>query len=203
MESENFKTSEELGEIFSALAKAQGVMRNPKKNEKNSFFNSKYSDLSEVIKVISGPLSENDLTISQYITGDKLTTLLGHKSGQFISCTKNILLEKKTAHGEGSGITYSRRYQYLSILGLAPEDDDGNQASGLNKNLDDPFRKLVTTNSLKHLEFTWKKYSVSWKSDKDFQFLLMLKDLMKKHHSENFDINDFKTDKLKGEGYAK
>jgi hypothetical protein len=30
----------------------------------------------------------------------------------------------------GSAITYARRYSYLGILGIAPEDDDGNVASG-------------------------------------------------------------------------
>jgi hypothetical protein len=35
-----------------------------------------------------------------------------------------------SAQSAGSAITYARRYSYMAILGFAPEDDDGNAASG-------------------------------------------------------------------------
>ena len=39
-------------------------------------------------------------------------------------------LPKSDPQGQGSAVTYARRYSYMSVLGLvADEDDDGNKAS--------------------------------------------------------------------------
>ena len=40
--------------------------------------------------------------------------------------------EEATAQGQGSGITYARRYGLAAICCLGADDDDGNEASGLN-----------------------------------------------------------------------
>jgi hypothetical protein len=37
-------------------------------------------------------------------------------------------LAKPDAHGVGSAITYARRYALAAMVGIAPEDDDGNKA---------------------------------------------------------------------------
>ena len=40
-------------------------------------------------------------------------------------------LEKQNAQGVASILTYARRYEYFTLLGLVSEDDDGNAASGV------------------------------------------------------------------------
>jgi hypothetical protein len=54
--------------------------------------------------------------------------MLIHKSGEFLSETLRMPVNKWDAQGIGSGITYARRYGLMSILSIASEDDDGNAA---------------------------------------------------------------------------
>ena len=44
--------------------------------------------------------------------------------------TLTVPCDKSTAQAVGSAITYARRYALAAICGVAPEDDDGNAASG-------------------------------------------------------------------------
>jgi hypothetical protein len=61
---------------------------------------------------------------------DALTTILGHTSGQFIGCTQKIIVkEANDPQKYKSAVTYMRRTQWESILGVGTEDDDGNEAS--------------------------------------------------------------------------
>jgi len=61
---------------------------------------------------------------------DTLTTTLIHKSGQWIQSEMPLHLPKQDPQGQGSAVTYARRYAYMAILGLvADDDDDGNAAS--------------------------------------------------------------------------
>jgi len=58
-----------------------------------------------------------------------ITTLLVHKSGQWISSDLKVTAREDTPQAVGSAITYGRRYALQSIIGVAPEEDDGNSAS--------------------------------------------------------------------------
>ncbi len=59
-----------------------------------------------------------------------LTTIVMHTSGQFQKATTPLLIEKETAQGYGSALTYTRRYGYAAALQIViDEDDDGNKAS--------------------------------------------------------------------------
>jgi len=130
------KTSQDIKEIAVALNKMQWQIKNPVKNSSNPFFKSKYADLSEVWEAIREPLTSNGLSIIQApesINGEvKLVTLLLHTSGQYIETELTLKPVKADPQGMGSAITYGRRYALQSIIGLAPEDDDGNSASGHN-----------------------------------------------------------------------
>ena len=62
---------------------------------------------------------------------DYLTTILAHsKSGQWVSSTYRLLLKDQTAQGQGSAITYGRRYSLQALLSMVTgeEDDDGENA---------------------------------------------------------------------------
>lgn len=60
-----------------------------------------------------------------------LTSAIVHSSGErIVEDTMLLMLDKQTAQGQGSGITYARRYALCAMLGLvADEDDDGQTAT--------------------------------------------------------------------------
>lgn len=127
------RQSEELNELFAALATAQGEIEGAKKDSQNPHFKSKYADLASVVAVIREPMAKNGLA---YVQTPKLSdravsveTMICHKSGQFIAETLEMPLAQTTAHGVGSAITYARRYALMAMVGVAPEDDDGNAAT--------------------------------------------------------------------------
>jgi len=130
--------SETIGKLAEALAKAQAVMEGAAKTSANPFFKSKYADLASVWDACRKPLSDNGLSVTQ--TCDVLenipdmvviVTTLMHSSGEWISGKLAAKPTKADPQGVGSTITYLRRYSLQSIVGIAPDDDDGNAASGL------------------------------------------------------------------------
>lgn len=128
--------SDHINELFTALSKAQGELKNADKNSINPHYRSKYADLSEFIDVSREPLSKYNLAVTQTMGKDEqgilsLITTLGHSSGQWIkSVFPLICKDDKNIQSWGSSITYIRRYCFGAILGIAPDepDDDGNKA---------------------------------------------------------------------------
>lgn len=125
--------SETVGELFTALSKAQSMMTGAKKDSDNPFFKSKYADLHTVLEAVKDPLTKNDLCVIQTIDvatdgAQFVLTTLGHKSGEYIGGTCPIINTKGDAQGMGSAITYARRYSLAAIVGIAQMDDDGNEA---------------------------------------------------------------------------
>jgi hypothetical protein len=80
------------------------------------------------------PLSENGLAVIQ-LPGKRdgqlfVDSILTHPSGEWISSRLCITPVKDDPQAIGSAITYARRYGLQAIVGIAPDDDDGNAASG-------------------------------------------------------------------------
>lgn len=126
--------SESIAELAAALVKAQGQFSAIPKASENPFYKSKYADLADVVQAAAPVLNANGLAVAQFITEvdgqSALTTYLLHESGQFIADTMVLLIGKSDSQGQGSAVTYARRYSYMAALGLvADEDDDGNSAS--------------------------------------------------------------------------
>lgn len=126
--------SESLNELATALSKAQGEMSVAKKDTTNTFFKSKYADLSSVWEAARIPLSKNGLSVVQTTNPTdgksvELVTTLMHSSGQWIEGTTVMIPTKQDPQGMGSCITYMRRYALSAILGISQDDDDGNAAA--------------------------------------------------------------------------
>jgi len=129
--------SESIGELAKALAVAQGQISGAKKDSENPFFKSKYADLASVWDACRRPLSENGLSVVQMprseITENAtiifVDTLLAHSSGEWVLESLSAVPVKDDPQGIGSCITYLRRYALGAVVGVAPEDDDGNAAS--------------------------------------------------------------------------
>ena len=128
------KKSESIKQIAAALAVFHIKMDVIKKDAKNPFFKSTYASLSNILDAIKIPLAESDLSFSQHPMGENgLSTILMHKSGEWIGSHFTMKPVKNDPQGIGSCITYMRRYALAAILGLnIDEDDDGNSASGNN-----------------------------------------------------------------------
>lgn len=126
--------SNEINELAKALNLFQAEVVTVSKTAENPFFKSKYAPLDAIMLAAQPVLTKHGLAVSQLIDNidgqSALTTTLMHTSGQSISSTMPLLLAKQDAQGQGSAITYARRYSYAAILGVViDEDDDGNRGS--------------------------------------------------------------------------
>lgn len=123
--------SESIKEMAVSLSKFQSKVEAVKKDASNPFFKSKYAPLESIIETIRKPLQDVGLSFSQFPSGEnELVTILMHTSGEFLQSSVKMTPKDNTPQGQGSAITYMRRYALSAILGLATEeDDDGNAAS--------------------------------------------------------------------------
>lgn len=127
--------SETIASLAGALSKAQAKIEGAKKDRANpAFKGTKYADLASVWDACREALTGEGLSIAQMpgtcANGQmEMTTMLMHSSGEWIRETLTIPLQKVDAQGYGSATTYARRYSLAAMVGVAPDDDDGNAAS--------------------------------------------------------------------------
>ena len=128
------KQSESITDLATALCLAQAEMGGAIKDSNNTFFKSSYADLTSVIKVIKEPFSKYGLSFVQLpVTsaggnGVGVSTMLMHKSGQWLQSEYLLPMDKVTPQGAGSAITYARRYALQSLVGIPSVDDDSEMA---------------------------------------------------------------------------
>jgi hypothetical protein len=137
------KQSESITDLATALCLAQAEMGGAIKDSTNPFFNSSYADLTSVIKVIKEPFAKWGLSFVQLpVTsaggnGVGVSTMLMHKSGQWLQGEYLLPMDKVTPQGAGSAITYARRYALQSLVGIPSVDDDSELAMfGFDRNED-------------------------------------------------------------------
>ena len=127
------KTSENICDIATALSGCQSEMGSAEMGADNVFFNSKYANISDVLKAIKQPLANHGLSFVQTPVHHEneagVVTRLMHTSGQWIESTLWLPVGKPDAQGVGAAITYARRYALQSILGVPAADDDANSVS--------------------------------------------------------------------------
>jgi hypothetical protein len=127
------KTSDQINDLVTALALAQAefqtIGRTKKaevKSDKGGFAY-KYADLAAAIEATRPALTKNGLAVMQPTRQDGgsvvVTTLLAHKSGQWVS-EEMAWPAGNDTRARGSAVTYARRHGYLSIVGAAAQDDD-------------------------------------------------------------------------------
>ncbi|MFQ5786729.1 MAG: ERF family protein [Thermodesulfobacteriota bacterium] len=141
--------SESIAELTKALCKVQGEVESTKKNAKNPFFKSDYSDLTQVWQTAKKPLQDNGFSIAQFGDTDDqgnnyLVTMLMHESGEYLVGRFKLVMQKQDMQALGSGITYARRYSLMSMIGLCPADDDAESTMerASNKSTNDLYTKL-------------------------------------------------------------
>jgi len=123
-----------MKEISAALVKAQKEFGPALKSSTNPAFRSRYADLSACVEAVIDALNNNDIYMMQPThecdNGVIVETVFIHSSGEQISSGRlHVPATKHDAQGYGSALTYARRYSLMTACGIAPEDDDGNNAS--------------------------------------------------------------------------
>lgn len=124
--------SESVKELFGALSKFRAQVKQPAKTAKNPYFNSKYVTLEGVMQAVDAALPGTGLAYSQLAengdNGVSVSTLITHSSGEWMIVGPLTLNPTKhDPQGQGSAITYAKRYQLASAFGISSEiDDDGN-----------------------------------------------------------------------------
>jgi hypothetical protein len=120
--------------LAKALVAAQKATDAVKKASTNSHFNNKYADLAVVVEAVVPALNDSGVAAIQSPAFDgelvSVTTMLLHESGSSLASTLSLRPSKLDPQGVGTAITDARRYALLAMTGAAPEDDDGNAASG-------------------------------------------------------------------------
>lgn len=132
--------SEEIGEIAASLARAQALLgkliaskKVLNKDKKTTRY--LYADLADALEACRTTLNSEGIAVIQFPAtpernGIEVTTMLAHTSGQWLHSAPLFMPVSGGAQDVGSAITYGRRYQLLAMVGLAPEDDDGQKAQG-------------------------------------------------------------------------
>jgi hypothetical protein len=134
------RSSETIGAIATALAKAQIELNNPEKSltatiqspfprEANRTF--RYASLSSGLDLIRKSLGRHEIATVQTTSIDdaagliRLTTVLAHTSGEWISSDWPVCPVSETAAPQrmGAALTYARRYALFTLVGIAGEDD--------------------------------------------------------------------------------
>src|ERR1700761_7896955 len=135
------RSSETIGTIAAALAKAQAVLTNPEKSlvatirtdarggaEDRAF---RYAPLSSGLDIVRKTLSQQEIATVQTTAVDQtagiitLTTVLAHASGEWIASDWPVCAVSDTATPRrmGAALTYARRYALFTLVGIAGEDD--------------------------------------------------------------------------------
>jgi ERF superfamily len=134
------RSSETIGTIAAALAKAQAQLVNPEKSlvgtirseQRNGTERSfRYAPLSSGLDIVRKTLSQHEIATVQTTAIDensgivRLSTVLAHASGEWIASDWPICDISETAapHRMGAALTYARRYALFTLVGIAGEDD--------------------------------------------------------------------------------
>jgi len=142
-------SSENIGKLAEALAKAQSTMQEAKQDAKNPFFKSNYADLTSVWRACRRSLTENGLSISHStMLSDGeiiLVTTLLHSSGEWQRGYYPLMLAKRDAQSMGSAITYAKRYALAAMVGVCAEgeDDDAEATMDRKASISDDQLKLL------------------------------------------------------------
>jgi hypothetical protein len=119
---------ESMANVCKALAAAQGKLRKAVKDSTNPHFRSRYADLESVIEAMREPFASEGLAVVQSVDEGNLVTTIFHASGESITSSVPLYIQKQDMQGVGSAITYARRYGLAAACGISQTDDDGEAA---------------------------------------------------------------------------
>lgn len=128
------KHSDTIGKLAEALSQAQGEFQPAEFDSVNPHYKSRYASLTAIMAAIRAPMAKHGLSLScgYDVNPDgssSVTGLLMHASGEWISCSTQLILQKQDMQGLGSATTYARRYIVSALLGIVSDEDDDGEAA--------------------------------------------------------------------------
>ena len=115
--------------IYKKLLKFQEEVGAVAKDSLNPHFKSKYFDINNVLEEIKPILTKYGLVVTQPLKEDAVFSVITDvETGEDIQSFLHFDPSEKNPQKIGSIITYYRRYTLCSLLGIAGEDDDAEQA---------------------------------------------------------------------------
>jgi hypothetical protein len=134
------RSSESIGTIAGALAKAQAQLVNPEKSlvatvrsdgRRGAEQTFRYAPLSSGLDIVRKTLSQHAIATVQTTSIDeaagivRLSTVLAHASGEWIASDWPVcpIAETERPQRMGAALTYARRYSLFTLVGIAGEDD--------------------------------------------------------------------------------
>jgi hypothetical protein len=134
------RSSDTIGAIAAALAKAQAELTNPEKaliatiratNPREQDQTFRYAALSSGLDIVRKALGAHEIATVQATAIDqeagliRLTTTLAHSSGEWLSSEWPVcpIAETVAPRRMGAALTYARRYALFTLVGIAGEDD--------------------------------------------------------------------------------
>ena len=154
--------------IHTAFVKAQRLIGGARKSSTNPHFKSKYANLEEVMKACSEILNDHGIHITQPTMYEQgvwvVRTILTHISGETIQDFGVPVLGWQGQQNEAqkfiAGETYARRGGLSSLVGIAPEDDDGNSLTQDKPVMPTKPVELITTEQVEDIDFIADDLSV-------------------------------------------
>lgn len=124
--------------IHHALLASQSAIEPVIKSAENETFQSSYADLHAVVAAIRPALNGNGIVFFHAPFRDEngqymRTTLFHAESETKLDCDVPLIMARNDMQSYKSATTYAKRIGLESLTGIAPEDDDGNAASGRDK----------------------------------------------------------------------
>jgi hypothetical protein len=127
-------SSQTIGAIATALAKAQAELENPEKTMVGTIAAAdggrsfRYATLASGLDLVRKCLGQHEIAVMQTTAIGQaqiiLTTLLVHASGEWVSSIWPVCaVAEPSAHVKGAALTYARRYALFTLVGIAGEDD--------------------------------------------------------------------------------
>ena len=134
------RSSDAIGALAGALAKAQAELTNPEKSlvatirspfPRESDRTFRYASLSSGLDIVRKTLGKHEIATVQTTSIDnqagliRLTTVLAHTSGEWVSSDWPVCRVSDAAapHKMGAALTYARRYALFTLVGIAGDDD--------------------------------------------------------------------------------
>jgi hypothetical protein len=134
------RSSESIGAIAAALAKAQGELTNPEKSliatiqspfPREDARTFRYASLASGLDIVRKCLAQHGIATLQTTEIDnaagqiQLTTVIAHGSGEWIASDWPVCptTQTSTPHLMGAALSYARRYALFALVGIAGEDD--------------------------------------------------------------------------------
>lgn len=135
--------SMQIDKLSEALSAAQAEIRSAMKTKINPHLRTKYADLDDCWDAARSPLTKNNLAVTQWTAvvakTVTVTTVLQHKSGQWMSSSLTMESLDPTPQKVGAVLTYGRRYSFCAAVGLTSDDDDDGQFKGSMASKDAPL----------------------------------------------------------------